>query len=180
MEFAISTIDTVSASINKKPQKRKAQAIDDDAPEEATMKKSKRNDGSPTPNTTSSIEPLNSDRDQYNIAKAAARRKKPSIPNKAKAAKIRYTKKDGVDTKLLRSKPVTTALAYEHWKNILGHCPPEFLLKVARHISKACLDILSKHKRDSENLWKLARLREYGSDHPDPPPEITERQYADL
>lgn len=72
------------------------------------------------------------------------------------------------------SRPVKQELPLDIWDQIVRYSD----LKCAISISKMTRDhqeLLSK-----SSLWKAVRHHVYGSDHPDPPPGITERQYAQL
>ena len=72
------------------------------------------------------------------------------------------------------SRPILTRSPLDVWRDIFAQCPLEFLIK-ARAVCRDFRIILS-----SEVTWKQIRLRNYGPDCPDPPPGMTEMQYADL
>lgn len=72
------------------------------------------------------------------------------------------------------SRPILTRSPLDVWRDIFAQCPLEFLIK-ARAVCRDFRVILS-----SEVVWKQIRLRNYGPDCPDPPPGMTEMQYADL
>ena len=79
-----------------------------------------------------------------------------------------------VPTKLRKDRPVTNEIPCEIWQSIFAFCPPDFLLKAVT--IKYFKEILQRN----EHTWKLARLRSFGPDIPDPPLGMTELQYAEL
>ena len=79
-----------------------------------------------------------------------------------------------VRTKLRTNRPVKNEIPFEVWQSILENCPLEFLLKAVN--IAYFKDILLRN----ENVWKAARLNQFGHDMPDPPPGISEHKYANL
>lgn len=75
---------------------------------------------------------------------------------------------------LRKNYPVNQELCADVWTKIFDFSPPEFLLQ-ARQTNSLFRMLLCK-----QSQWKKARLHTYGLDHPDPPPGLTEMQYADL
>lgn len=75
---------------------------------------------------------------------------------------------------LRKDKPVLQELCADLWSRIFDFITPEFLLQ-ARQTNTLFRMILEK-----QSQWKSARMETYGSDHPDPPPGLTEIQYANL
>ncbi|MCJ1276227.1 hypothetical protein MMC21_004032 [Puttea exsequens] len=82
-----------------------------------------------------------------------------------------------VRTKLRSDRPVLAELPIEIWQTVMSFCPPAFLLK-ARSVNLTFYRILTE--QGSASLWRLARQRHFGTDQPEPPPGVSERQYADL
>ena len=74
-----------------------------------------------------------------------------------------------------KNHPVKAAVNVDIWENILSFCPPDFLLK-ARTVSSTFWSVL---KADSP-IWKISRVKHFGSDMPGPPLGLSEPQYADL
>ena len=79
-----------------------------------------------------------------------------------------------VRTKLRTNRPVQNKIPCEIWQSILEYCPSEFLLKAVT------IDYFNEILRRNENSWKVARLRQFGHDMPDPPPGISEPEYAEI
>ena len=75
---------------------------------------------------------------------------------------------------LRKDKPVLQELCADLWSRIFDFITPEFLLQ-ARQTNTLFRMILEK-----QSQWKAARMQTYGIDHPDPPPGLTEVQYAHL
>lgn len=75
---------------------------------------------------------------------------------------------------LRKNYPVTQEICADVWTKIFDFSPPDFLFQ-ARQTNTLFRLLLSK-----ESQWKEARQYTYGLDHPDPPPGLTEMQYADL
>lgn len=75
---------------------------------------------------------------------------------------------------LRKNNPVSQELCADIWMKIFDFSPPAFLLQ-ARQTNSLFRMLLEK-----QSQWKKARLHTYGFDHPDPPPGLTEMQYADL
>ena len=73
-----------------------------------------------------------------------------------------------------KNHPVKAAVNVDIWENILSFCPPDFLLK-ARMVSSTFWSIL-----DDSPIWKISRVKHFGSDMPGPPSGLSEPQYADL
>jgi len=197
MSFENSTIESLATSLAKtrpKVLKREAQVVFDSRNDEPD-KKQKLGDGSPfttTPSTGSEAPLTDLQRSFQNplieweegkSTSSSAEQQKKQGRTRAKPVQTFQPAKPytyiGIP-KFRRDRPVETNIPYEVWKVILSFCPPAFLEKVARVSDPTLHDVLMRHGGDSEKVWKLARLREYGPDHPDPPPDITERKYADL
>ena len=79
-----------------------------------------------------------------------------------------------VRTKLRINRPVKNKIPCEIWQSIFEFCPSEFLLKAVT------IDYFKEILRRNENSWKVARLRQFGHDMPDPPPGTSELEYAEL
>ncbi len=79
-----------------------------------------------------------------------------------------------VRTKLRTNRPVKNNIPCEIWQSILEFSPLEFLLKAVT------IDYFKEILRRNENSWKVARLRQFGHDMPDPPPGTSEPEYAEL
>ena len=79
-----------------------------------------------------------------------------------------------VRTKLRTNRPVKNEIPFEVWQSILVFCPLEFLLKAVN--IAYFKDILLRN----ENVWKAARLHQFGHDMPGPPPGISEHKYTNL
>ena len=79
-----------------------------------------------------------------------------------------------VRTKLRTNRPVKNKVPFEIWQSILEFCPSEFLLKAVN------IAYFKEVLLRNENSWKVARLRQFGHDMPDPPPGISEHKYANL
>lgn len=78
-------------------------------------------------------------------------------------------------TFLRTNKPVSQKVFHDLWTGIFDFSSPEFLLR-ARQICSHFYQYLSSY----QSQWKNARFYTYGFDHPDPPPGLTEMQYAEL
>ena len=74
-----------------------------------------------------------------------------------------------------KNHPVKAAVNVDIWENILSFCPPDFLLK-ARMVSSTFRSVL----KDDSTIWKISRVKHFGSDMPGPPSGLSEPQYADL
>ena len=92
---------------------------------------------------------------------------------KPRAAKPLKTPKGPM--RFQKNHPVKAAVNVDIWENILSFCPPDFLLK-ARTVSSTFRSVL----KDDSPIWKISRVKHFGSDMPDPPSGLSERQYADL
>ena len=95
------------------------------------------------------------------------RGRKPPAPKKYKTIKG--------PARFQKNHPVKTAVNVDVWENILLFCPPDFLLK-ARTVSPTFRSVL----RDDSPIWKICRVKHFGSEMPDPPLGLSEPQYADL
>lgn len=78
-------------------------------------------------------------------------------------------------TRLRKDRPVQTEVPMDVWGIVLGFCRLDKLLEL-RHNNPTFLSALGK----TEATWKQARLNHFGHDHPNPPPGLSEMQYADL
>jgi len=76
--------------------------------------------------------------------------------------------------KLSQRRSVLTPIPLDVWENILVFCGLDFLLK-ARSVHPSFKSVLG-----NERAWKAARLHQFGPDHPGPPSDLNEMQYADL
>ena len=92
---------------------------------------------------------------------------------KPRAAKPLKTPKGPM--RFQKNHPVKAAVNVDIWENILSFCPPDFLLK-ARTVSSTFWSML----KDDSPIWKISRVRHFGSDMPGPPSGLSEPQYADL
>ncbi|KAI4191482.1 MAG: hypothetical protein L6R41_000016 [Letrouitia leprolyta] len=77
-------------------------------------------------------------------------------------------------TTLSSSNPIQQKLPPDIWDQIVRFSDLHLAISISR-VSHVHQDLLLK-----SSLWKVARHHVYGSDHPDPPPCMTERQYAEL
>ena len=102
-------------------------------------------------------------------------RKKGGRPKGRKPRAPRKPKTPKGPTRFQKNHPVKAAVNFDVWENILSHCPPDFLLK-ARTISSTFRSVL----KDDSAIWKISRVSHFGSDMPEPPVGLSERQYADL
>lgn len=93
------------------------------------------------------------------------RKPRPAKPFKTPKGPMRFQK----------NHPVKAAVNVDIWENILSFCPPDFLLK-ARTVSSTFRSVL----KDDSPIWKISRVKYFGSDMPDPPSGLSEPQYADL
>ncbi|KAL9605102.1 MAG: hypothetical protein Q9219_000036 [cf. Caloplaca sp. 3 TL-2023] len=100
----------------------------------------------------------------------AAKKRKPGRPK----ASIKVPPKPIKKLVLRQNKPVQTTLPIDVWAQILSHSNPAAVLR----LSNVCRDLRALLSEVS--VWKAIRHNNYGADHPDPPPGITERQYVDL
>ena len=188
MEFLNSTPNSIRATIRTKTSKRELGAAEVQS-DGFHVKKAKLKDACRSRSITSS-KPCTPDCDSSSFIsgiKTIATTSKigeKSSPRQSSISQNLVSKAQYVRSKqrtvLRRDRPVSRALPYEFWQKVLSFSSPEFLHKVALYISPTCRRILMDHGESSEKLWRLARLWEYGPNHPDPPPNITERQYADL
>ncbi|KAL8874279.1 MAG: hypothetical protein Q9174_000359 [Haloplaca sp. 1 TL-2023] len=71
--------------------------------------------------------------------------------------------------------PVQASVNIDIWHLIILSSPLSFVFRI-KDVSKQIRDLLTHNSA----IWKEVRLRTYGRDHPDPPPGLNERQYADL
>ena len=92
---------------------------------------------------------------------------------KPRAAKPLKTPKGPM--RFQKNHPVKAAVNVDVWENILSFCPPDFLLK-ARTVSSTFWSLL----KDDSPIWKISRVKHFGSDMPGPPSGLSEPQYADL
>ncbi|KAK4690670.1 hypothetical protein P7C71_g6172, partial [Lecanoromycetidae sp. Uapishka_2] len=175
-------IESSMATVGKQVLKRQLTWLPDLQADDFT-KKMKLEDGSSLTTTTSSRKEF-SDREHSIVgtqatitgkkvtAKITSRKTKGKAPVEKKRKPpggYPWFEKNKTPTVLRMDRPVKTGLPREIWENILGHCEPEFLHKIARRISETTREILMEHDGASEKIWKLSRLRTYGNDHPDPP-----------
>ena len=93
------------------------------------------------------------------------RKPRPAKPFKTPKGPMRFQK----------NHPVKAAVNVDVWENILTFCPPDFLLK-ARTVSSTFRSVL----KDDSPIWKISRVKHFGSDMPGPPSGLSEPQYADL
>ena len=93
------------------------------------------------------------------------RKPRPAKPFKTPKGPMRFQK----------NHPVKAAVNVDIWENILSFCPPDFLLK-ARTVSSTFRSVL----KDDSPIWKISRVKHFGSDMPGPPSGLSEPQYADL
>ncbi|KAL8952422.1 MAG: hypothetical protein Q9222_001657 [Ikaeria aurantiellina] len=77
--------------------------------------------------------------------------------------------------KLRKTRPVQAGIHIDIWCAIIENSALSFVFKI-KDIAKKIRQLLV----DKPNIWKTVRLSTYGPDHPDPPPGLNERQYADL
>lgn len=94
-------------------------------------------------------------------------RKKPGRPSKGFQRPKKAMK--GFRT----NRPVAAELTRgDIWCHILENSPLSQLFRMR--------DVFRHYLLTWPTIWKTARRNTYGQDHPDPPPGISERQYADL
>lgn len=90
------------------------------------------------------------------------------------AAATKVNKSWNTRTILRKNRPVLASIPVDVWHNVFACCPLQFLLQARG----ACPEFRSALLYES--FWKQTRLQQYGAEHADPPPGITEVQYADL
>ncbi|EUC43707.1 hypothetical protein COCMIDRAFT_27837 [Bipolaris oryzae ATCC 44560] len=78
-------------------------------------------------------------------------------------------------TRLRRGKVLSKGVDLDCWFIILSYSDPAQLLEMRSKIA-SCYRFL----RDNPMLWKHSRVYYYGTDMPDPPPGLTEFQFAHL
>lgn len=84
-------------------------------------------------------------------------------------------------TRLSSRNPVKNRPNADVWFHIFKLTSPSFLLRMHNNEGDSGpLSILFKDILKVNSVWKEARYTEYGYNHPDPPPNMTEVQYADL
>lgn len=76
---------------------------------------------------------------------------------------------------LRTNKPVMKEINPDIWCRIFDFCRPEFLLQARQATRLFNFFLLNK-----ESQWRNARVQNFGENHPNPPPGLCERQYADL
>ena len=178
---------TTSSSHTKR---RRPSMTEDQAP----SKQRKLNDGSPlrtSPETSSSLHSLtdvtSSDTVSTSLSPAevalsssTSRSSTPEQTQRNKGGRPRTEKQFPrqkqlrVRTKLRTNRPVNNGIPCEVWQQILEFCPPDFLLKAET------IEYFDEILQENESSWKVSRLREFGYDMPEPPPHLSEQEYADL
>ncbi|KAL8854251.1 MAG: hypothetical protein Q9221_000965 [Calogaya cf. arnoldii] len=94
-------------------------------------------------------------------------RKRPGRPSKG------YQRPKKAIKGFRTNRPVAAKLTRgDIWCHILENSPLSQLFRMR--------DVFRHYLLRWPNIWKTARRNTYGQDHPDPPPGINERQYADL
>ncbi|KIX95914.1 uncharacterized protein Z520_08169 [Fonsecaea multimorphosa CBS 102226] len=78
---------------------------------------------------------------------------------------------------LLPSRPLQNSklVHADAWVDILGFCDPKLLLE-AKTLNRFFYNLLS----DNSAIWRKSRLNHYGSNMPDCPKGLTEKQYVEL
>ena len=97
----------------------------------------------------------------------------PTRPNKGGRPR-KYLVKTKPLMQFRKNRPLRSTLPADLWTQVFIHCPPNFLMQ-ARMVNSTFYGILSQ-----ESIWRESRLATYGPDHPDPPSNVSEMQYADL
>ena len=171
--------------------KRKRPSMTED---QAPSKQRKLNDGSPlrtSPETSSSPHSLtdvvlsdtvskSSSPAEEAFSSSTSRSSTPEQTQRNKGGRPRTDKQFPrqnqlrVRTKLRTNRPVVNRIPCEVWQTIFEFCPPDFLLKAVT------IEYFDEILQENERSWKVARLREFGYDMPEPPPRISEQEYADL
>ena len=125
-----------------------------------------------TSGTTTPAEMASSNSTSRSSTPTQAERRKGGRPRADK--QFPRQKQLRVRTKLRINRPVKNKIPCEIWQSIFEFCPSEFLLKAVT------IDYFKEILRRNENSWKVARLRQFGRDMPDPPPGTSELEYAEL
>ena len=182
-----SNITTTSSSHTKR---RRLSMVEDQAP----RKQRKLNDGSPLHTSPSSSSSLHSSTNvvlansisqnlspaEEALSSSTSRSSTPEQTQRNKGGRPRTEKQFPrqkqlrIRTKLRTNRPVVNRIPCEVWQNIFEFCPPDFLLKAEE------IEYFDEILQENESTWRVARLREFGFDMPEPPPGISEQEYADL
>lgn len=116
---------------------------------------------------------INTDGSNTGLAPAGAPlrcpKNKGGRPRKNTTAKVHKRQ-----THLRTNRPVQTPVIDDAWCIIFENSPPSFLMEA--YVTGSRFYRMLQHT----SLWRTARHKTYGLDHPDPPHNMTEYQYADL
>lgn len=98
---------------------------------------------------------------------------KRNVGGRPRTTPLRQKKHVG-PTRLRKNKPVVADVHMDIWELILPYCPLRFLF-TARNVNK-----LFRERLAYTSLWKKCRIQNYGTDTPDPLPDMKEWDYANL
>ena len=99
----------------------------------------------------------NPDQDRKKSRRKRATRKNPNVP-----------------LRLRINTPLQQALPMDVWRLLFSSCNPKILLQ----LNLVCKDF--QILLGERSIWNAARHSTFGADHPDPPPGMSEMQYAKL
>ncbi|KAL8971277.1 MAG: hypothetical protein Q9183_001124, partial [Haloplaca sp. 2 TL-2023] len=136
---------------NSKPSKRSATTAELSQPDHASKKRS------------------------VAVAEALVGSPTETIENNGKNRKKALAKPRKSLPRLSGKHPVQASVNIDIWHLIILSSPLSFVFRI-KDVFKQIRDLLTHNHA----VWKEVRLRTYGRDHPDPPPGLNERQYADL
>lgn len=132
-------------------------------PAAAHPAKKSRQSSSHTANASSLTESLgvqkrgNPDQASEKFKRKRASRKNPNVP-----------------LRLRTNTPLQKDLPMDVWRLLFSSCHPKILLQ----LNLVCKDF--QILLGERSIWSAARCSTFGTDHPDPPPGMTEMQYAKL
>lgn len=154
-----------SNSSTRAPNKRAAEPADLQQPI-LTKKKKQKTEGT-TAQTTQTVEPSS----RGTIAQAKEIGRPSSIGTFTRNAPLQPHLGP---TQLSAKSPVQVPIPFEVWEHILSWTPLPFLRSV-KDLSPTFRGILA-----SNTPWRKSRRRTFSAEHPDPPPGMHEREYAEL
>lgn len=194
--FAVTTIESMKNELESREERRKARQVVTTDPTASCLPSLKRkvdsaNAASPEMSSKRSKSSMPSQVDtphtNSNALVVAAVNTLPAKNKGGRPRKHPQIKQQTKPTRLNPKRPVQHPPTGDAWYIILGFSPPKLLIQLkdcegewAEKMTRQNGPTIFQDILQKSTVWKTARINEYGFDHPNPPPGLSEYQYANL
>lgn len=192
--FALSTPETMKSELELRDSRKKARealAKEHEDPSQSLKRTVDAADVSPDETSSKkskSSEPTLSGQSGSNMSATSPNLVQPIRNKGGRPSKGPVVKQRTGPTRLNSKKPVKNPPTFDLWCLILEKSPPDLLLRLkdgddalaAEFGIPACDPSIFQAILSKNSIWKRSRIATFGEDHPNPPGNLTEYQYADL